>query len=732
MTLLVCMRRMCWLWSALFSLALAQPAPVAHYPFDGDVRDHSGNANHGTRFGPTFVPDRLGRPGRALAFDGVDDYLTYRNAQNFHPSLPATIALWVRIDRYRPNFLFSNNWQENAQTGIWLLCNVDGTISFGYGDGGSIGPQARRSQTGRTPLLLEQWYHVAVVIRGPEDMDLYLDGRRDCGPYGGLGQALAYTSAPGRSGHQDQSSVFNSPLDHLHGALDELRLYDVALSAEQVRALFVGEAPRPRYLGLDTALCIFDSLRLPSLPADQYQWSPATGLSCLDCPQPVAAPRQDVTYRLIASSAEGCRDTITHRVEVNDCCRTLAWANVEASTLACATDQDGAIRARARAGSPPYEFALDNGPWQAEARYPNLPAGSYRLRLRDAAGCQRDTTLTVSAPPPLAVEVRVVDSVSCAGDAEGAFLLVPSGGTSPYQCDAGDHLPPICVQRLLPVGDYPVSVEDANGCLWRDTVRITGEDGLFTDTSDLQGPLCAEIANGRISVRSRGGQGPYAYAIDGGAFQPGPRLTGLGVGTRELITRDASGCLIRQAIEVRQTDTLQAQADLVAPLTQPMLLSQAQVQFRGESDLGEFFEWDFGLEGARSLAQYPSFTYPEPGEYEVILTVRDATLSCEAQDTLLVEVIPDGQVFLPNAFTPNGDGRNDRFVIGGEGLRQAELAIYSRWGREIYRSSGIPPSWDGQGQSGEPVPEGTYVFHLTATRNDGRTVQHSGTVMVLR
>jgi gliding motility-associated-like protein len=707
-----------------------QPVPVAHYPFAGDLLDISGNANHGTAFGPQFIFDRLGRSAQALAFDGIDDYLVYENAANFQPSLPVTLSVWVRIESYQPNAFFYNNWREDVYQGLILVCNESGQILISYGDGGSIGPAAWRSFTSERSLDLGLWYHVAAVIRGPEDMSLYLNGQRACGSYGGLGQEISYDGADGRSGQKDQTSVFNSPIDHLHGALDDLRLYDQALEVEEIRAL-LGESP-PEPVGFDTSLCIFDTLRLPTPEADQYQWSPAAGLSCSDCPNPAFFPAQSTTYRLITATETGCRDTFTYRFEVFDCCRTLTWSDLETTNVACQGESEGELVANARLGTPPYEFALAGGAWQSSGTFSGLSAGTYRVQLRDAEGCLRDTLIDLTQPEALRIQLDSLRTVPCSGAAEGAIFAQAQGGTPPYQSWLNGEPGPL-TQVDLNVGVYALQVQDAEGCVDSLIVRVTGVDGLFTVFDQIEGPLCVDLATGQARAQTTGGTAPFLYGVEGSDEQPGPMVYGLRMGVQEIFTRDQAGCQIRQRLTVVQSDTLLARVALANHNpSQPILLSQAQVQFLNQSENAAHFEWELGDQGASSLARAPAYTYREPGNYEVVLTAFDASFQCVDRDTLQLLVIADGRLFLPNAFTPNQDGHNDRFVVRGEGIRQAQLWIFDRWGREIWRTEGMPLQWSGHSQGGQPVPEGVYAYRLRATFNGGQRVERSGTVMLLR
>jgi len=78
--------------------------------------------------------------------------------------------------------------------------------------------------------------------------------------------------------------------------------------------------------------------------------------------------------------------------------------------------------------------------------------------------------------------------------------------------------------------------------------------------------------------------------------------------------------------------------------------------------------------------------------------------------TLTAEEAVKKALFIPNVFTPNGDGVNDVFrIVGSEACIQ-ELTIYDRWGRELYHTRTAPFEWDGRLKEGEPATEGAYVY----------------------
>jgi len=77
------------------------------------------------------------------------------------------------------------------------------------------------------------------------------------------------------------------------------------------------------------------------------------------------------------------------------------------------------------------------------------------------------------------------------------------------------------------------------------------------------------------------------------------------------------------------------------------------------------------------------------------------------------EVIPPVNIYVPNAFTPNGDGINDTFGVKGEGIRNFQLLIYNRWGEKIFETTNPRQQWDGL-YAGQPAEQGTYVVQVFA------------------
>jgi gliding motility-associated-like protein len=121
--------------------------------------------------------------------------------------------------------------------------------------------------------------------------------------------------------------------------------------------------------------------------------------------------------------------------------------------------------------------------------------------------------------------------------------------------------------------------------------------------------------------------------------------------------------------------------------------------------------WNFG-DSTLSNDKDPIHIYEEAGTYNVQLIVENE-FGCP-DTTYRIIVIDDAYtLWVPNAFTPNGDGRNDEFMIKSTGITDIRMEIFSRWGREIFHSNSLYTGWDGRMDGGQAV-EDTYVYRIVA------------------
>lgn len=132
------------------------------------------------------------------------------------------------------------------------------------------------------------------------------------------------------------------------------------------------------------------------------------------------------------------------------------------------------------------------------------------------------------------------------------------------------------------------------------------------------------------------------------------------------------------------------------------------------------------------LGATSTYNFNEPGEYPITQVVVNGA-GCTDEITRIVKVEYGTEYFIPAAFTPNNDGKNDVFKVEGSEILDFNLVIFDRWGHEIFSSSDITKGWDGKSpESAQPVPEGVYIFRVEMKNKQNRDIVENGSVTLLR
>ena len=252
----------------------------------------------------------------------------------------------------------------------------------------------------------------------------------------------------------------------------------------------------------------------------------------------------------------------------------------------------------------------------------------------------------------------------------------------------------------------------------------------------LQGcsPLTVQFTSdpGMTSSEWTFGDGNEASSIGGAAHtyqNPGTYTVTL--------TNTLNGCSTTNTL----TNYITVFADPVAAFdASNTILTQLEtgVSFFNNSNNATTYSWDFG-DGTTSTATDPTHTYPqEAGSYTVILTAISQG-GCIDQAALTIVVKEDQIIYVPNAFTPDGDEYNNEFkpvLSEGFDLFNYTLLVYNRWGEVIYQKSNFAASdptagWDGSYHGAKTAP-GVYPYKIRVELNNGSFLSYKGVVNLLR
>ncbi len=245
-----------------------------------------------------------------------------------------------------------------------------------------------------------------------------------------------------------------------------------------------------------------------------------------------------------------------------------------------------------------------------------------------------------------------------------------------------------------------------------------------------QDVLCAGNADGWISLKAEGGfAGPFWTEING-EWKNVVDLTGLSGGSYRIRMRDAAGCLSRDTlIHIGEPAVLTVDAgpDLEVNKDEPFILSATSSR--------QVSRWEWRPSDRFDCADCERPVGKFADSTEVVVKVTDAN-GCESEDRIWVFVRQNREVYVPNSFSPNGDGVNDRFYIYGDATAELRaLRVYDRWGAEVFMLEGgrlndPNAGWDGTFR-GQALNPGVYVFYAEWLVS-GRTAQLQGEITLVR
>ncbi len=145
------------------------------------------------------------------------------------------------------------------------------------------------------------------------------------------------------------------------------------------------------------------------------------------------------------------------------------------------------------------------------------------------------------------------------------------------------------------------------------------------------------------------------------------------------------------------------------------------------------WSWNFNdpLNDTGSTLQNPSHAYGDTGIYCPMLTVTNIHGCVDSISHCLV-ISPQYSMYIPDAFSPNGDTKNDIFLPTGEYINQFSLNIFDRWGMKIFSTTDMYKGWDGKAASGKLCQEDTYIYLIVITDNLGKKHSYLGKVTLIK
>ncbi len=391
-------------------------------------------------------------------------------------------------------------------------------------------------------------------------------------------------------------------------------------------------------------------------------------------------------------------------------------------------------------GSPPWqlEYSIDGNPQLpitgiTSNPFP-LPAylgGEYQLESVSDQGCEGTSSGTAFIDL-MRIEVEVEsEGVTCFGGQDGFIEVLINGGHPPYGLDWAHTASSDSIQEDLAAGMYTLSITDTRNCVKIVEVELPSPEALGPVEVD-----CEDLTSGNLSLKATGGTPPYRYSINGDNFQNGNIFSTLAPGAEyHLWILDANDCELEQSfrmpIPYSRLVELPLQIEVRLGITETIVPTLNVPEY-----LIDNIRWSPGLNLSCIDCLKPDVIALEATDYTIRVT---DVFGCSGEASIRLVIDPRVDVYMPNAFSPNGDGINDFFTVFANELQVEEvlsLQIYDRWGGQVFAKKSFPPNrlsegWDGRSH-GKILPMGLYVYMAKLLLPTGDEIMVKGDVALVR
>ncbi len=554
-------------------------------------------------------------------------------------------------------------------------------------------------------------------------------------------------------------------------------------------------------LGLDTALCDYGSVQFSVNGFDDYQWFPNISIDCDTCSSVILSPIVSRTYTLVASTDAGCysidsvaiiiADTFYTEIDTVICdgipvffdgvelvantstlfnystvfgCDSTILVNVtsngflsyyeEIDTFACYGDfiefgnilipadsihvfdyqtVDGCDSIIVLSVIPLDTFysvenqSICDGESILIFGIPQSIAGNYGMTYNTIHGC--DSTIIVELEVNEIPELIIEGEPTCQGDSTGSVSVSVIGGTEPFVYEWNTTVENIADLQGIPIGTYMVTVSDANDC--SQTASITITDLIEVPIiGESVGVSCYGESDGLFQIDSSFSD--YLFSLDGDIYQNTLIFTDLNGGPHDLYIQDLNTCEYMQSFLISEPPPLIL--DLPEDTTIQLGCSiQIESIVNRLDTLTYIWSPPIGLSCLDCPAPYA--TPYETTQYTLTVIDSDA---CSTQAKILIQIAKERNIFIPNVFSPNGDGYNDVFMVyGGKDVEEIRtFAVFDRWGEQIFEAKNSQPEdptygWNGQFKSKE-MNLGVFVYWAEVVFVDGFVQMYRGSVTLIK
>ena len=400
---------------------------------------------------------------------------------------------------------------------------------------------------------------------------------------------------------------------------------------------------------------------------------------------------------------------------------------VELTDVSCYGFSDGTIEVLVSGGSGEVTYFLNEENPTTEGLFENLDIGNYTISGIDEAECpfSIEEPVTIEEPSPIVITELIATSPDCGGGNTATVSISLEGGTPQYLIGWNSN-PPTPNNNLalgLSGGDNSVQIIDANLCL-KDSTFTIDQPSEISYTYGIDSVFCTGMCNGVFTLIPSGegaSTGNMTVTYEDDLNVDFFTASNVCEGQYPFLITDSLGCLFRDTIFM--VPTVISDIEFTVFTTPVSCWNEADGTATAAVTGGELpISYAWQRDGVTIQETTTAIGLIE--DFYTI-TITDS-LGCTFSEDLFIDPT-EGCFFISNALTPNGDGYNDDWVIGGlEYFPEAKVEVFNRWGQQVFESVGNYTNWDGKYNSNK-LPVSDYYYVITF---DPDTAPLTGTVTI--
>jgi large repetitive protein len=458
-------------------------------------------------------------------------------------------------------------------------------------------------------------------------------------------------------------------------------------------------------------------------PGYSYLWTPSGGSNA------TANNLAAGTYSVLITDANGC--TATESVVITE--PTAVTLAVNAPATICIS-QSATITATAGGGNAPYSYLWSNGNTTASQSVSPSATTTYTVTATDANGCTVvPQTVTVNVNPPLNISTMAPTSV-CVNQTATFSSAVNGGNGGPYTYAWSNGSSSASTTMTITANTtLIVTINDGCSPAVQDTITVAADPLPVVNFTPADDAGCAPLTVNFADSSTAAAGSTYLWNLGNGdvSNQQSFSYTYPAAGTYNvtLTVTTPQNCKATAAPHPVQVYPLPianyTTSGDVVPIYNPY------VDFINLASGATYWIWNFG-DSTTSEQLNPSHMYHDTGTYSIQLIV-ETPFGC--RDTIDGVIVVRGEytMFIPNTFTPNGDGMNDFFSAYATGISDFDMVILDRWGAKLYHTYNINKPWDGSYfENNKMCQNDVYVYKITARDIYGKLHTYVGHVTLWR